>query len=129
MSPMPDPDDWRRLGLLLQRRRGELGPQVANLAKFTADRGLNYRMAWDLEAGARDNYRTATLRAGEVAYGWGAGSIDRVLEGGEPAAERPPARSANPLDALPPAKRAVAEEFIRLLQGLGDEAPGERNSA
>jgi hypothetical protein len=83
MTSTPDPA-WLRLGELLQRRRAEIDTRYTNLALFAEERGIAYRVAWDIEHGRRENFRTPTKRAIEVAYHWPAGTIDRVLAGGEP---------------------------------------------
>jgi hypothetical protein len=85
---MPESDDmetWRRLGRMLELRRVELATRYSNLSLFTAERGLDYRLAWDIEHAKRTNYRRPTLTAVEIAYGWRPGSIAGVLAGGRPA--------------------------------------------
>ena len=71
--------DWKRLGAQLTQRRVELDPRYMNRSLFCAERGLNYRLTYDIESGARTNYGTITLRAIEVAYGLAMGAIDTVL--------------------------------------------------
>jgi hypothetical protein len=84
MVAHPDHAAWKRLGQLLEARRVELNPSYRNRTTFAAERGVDYRLAFDIETAARTNYRRPTLRSVEVGYGWRAGSIGRVLEGGEP---------------------------------------------
>jgi hypothetical protein len=84
MAETPDSTAWQRLGTLLERRRVELDPRYKNLTLFAKERGVDARMAWDIERARRTNFRRPTRRALEVAYGWQAGSIDSVLEGGVP---------------------------------------------
>lgn len=62
----------------------EIDPRYSNLRLFAAERGIDYRLAWDLEHGARGNYRRPTLMAAEVAYRWAEGSVAGVLRGGQP---------------------------------------------
>lgn len=81
---MPEQGDWDRVGELLQQQRVQLDARFANLKRFVRERGLDYRMAWDVEHGRRANYRPPTIMAIEVAYGWRPGSIQSVLDGGEP---------------------------------------------
>jgi hypothetical protein len=76
--------EWDRLGKLLTERRKEMDPRWDDLTLFTRERGLDWRMAWDLENNRRVNYRPLTLAGVEVAYGWEKGSISRVLAGGDP---------------------------------------------
>lgn len=76
---------WQRLAALLSDRRTRLDPQYKSRLKFAADTGLNERLIADLENARRSSYRSTTLGAVETAYRWAPGSIDRVLEGGDPA--------------------------------------------
>lgn len=100
MVAHPDHAAWKRLGQLLEARRVELNPTYRNRTAFAAERGVDYRLAFDIETGARTNYRRPTLRSVEVGYGWRPGSIDRVLEGGEPELAPPlelvPSRDGHP---------------------------------
>lgn len=68
MAGDADMSRWQQLGKLLEQRRGEIDPRYANLTAFTEERGLDYRLCWDLEHGRRDNYRRLTLSAVEVGY-------------------------------------------------------------
>lgn len=77
-------EDWARLGTLLSERRGRLGPQMKSRQKFSAATGLNERLVADLENARRVGYKPATLAAVERAYSWAAGSVQRVLDGGDP---------------------------------------------
>jgi hypothetical protein len=84
---------WTRLGELLIRRRIELDPRYRNRRAFTAERAVEYRIVNDIELGNRTNYESATIAALEAAYAIPAGSIGRILAGGEieiPAATPPP---------------------------------------
>lgn len=81
---------WERLAGLLVDRRIQLGPQYRNRLKFAADTGLNERLISDLENARRQRYRVTSLRAVEAAYRWEPGSVQRVLDGGEPTPMTPP---------------------------------------
>ena len=64
---MPESGEaWQRLGEMLEGRRVALDPKYRNLVRFTAERGIDYRLAWDVEHAARTNYRRPTLTAIEV---------------------------------------------------------------
>ncbi|MBO0814816.1 MAG: hypothetical protein J2P30_06655 [Actinobacteria bacterium] len=65
---------------MLERRRVEIDTRYRNLNLFCEERQLNYRLAWDIEHGARANYRRVTLLALEAAYDLPAGQITRSLE-------------------------------------------------
>lgn len=84
MPAVGDMHAWIRLGRLLEQRRVMMDSRYSNLALFAEERGINYRMAWDIEQGRRTNYRRATRLAIDVAYGWRPGSVDAVLEGRNP---------------------------------------------
>jgi hypothetical protein len=80
MTDMSDPV-WQQLGDALSRRRVELDPRYRNLALFARERGLNERLVSDIEHGRRGGYRKGTRTALEIAYGLGAGTIDRFIAG------------------------------------------------
>ena len=114
---------WGRVGELLERRRVELDPRYRNLRLFTSERGIDYRLAWDAEHGARANYRRPTLTGIEVAYGWRPGSIHLVLAGGDPIPSREAARGIE--DGRPlfddPQDQAVADRAWEAAPGLDPE--------
>src|SRR5580700_4992576 len=59
MSEMPDAVTWQQLGEMLRRCREDLEPRYAGrggLTRFAEERGLNRRVAWDIENAKRDNY-------------------------------------------------------------------------
>jgi hypothetical protein len=75
------PDDaWKRLGELLQLRRGELG--YRRRPAFTRDRGINIRLVTDIENAYRPNtFLTPTLREIAEAYAVTYDSIVAVVLG------------------------------------------------
>lgn len=108
---------WRRLGQLLEQRRVELGTRYQNRALFATERGIDYRLSYDLESGARANYRRPTLAAVEVSYGWAAGSIQDVLSGGEPVPLAVPGRDgAEEWSALSAEERQIVRDFIEAMR-------------
>lgn len=81
------PDAWRRLGRLLERRRGELGYGFRQRARFVRDGGdglISVKTISRLENGERDSYPESTIGTVEAIYRWLAGSVESVLEGGDP---------------------------------------------
>jgi transcriptional regulator with XRE-family HTH domain len=80
----PDLQDWSRLGRLVRDRRTELGLTQAEV--HTAG-GPSPATLYLLETGGRDSYRPQVLRRLERALGWRAGSVRRVLAGGQPMLE------------------------------------------
>lgn len=80
----PDNDgSWARAGEMLAQRRVELDPRYRNKRTFAAERGVNWRLVYDIENAKRTNYEPDTLRAIEVAYGLAPGNLDRILAAGE----------------------------------------------
>jgi hypothetical protein len=78
----PSRDEWQRLGEMLEGRRVDLDLRYRNLSLFAQERGIDYRLAWDIEHARRTNYRRPTLRAIEAAYALVSGAIDSALDGG-----------------------------------------------
>lgn len=75
---------WQRLGDLLVARRIELNPRWRNRTRFAEEVGLHWRMLFDIEKAKRQSFPDETLMAIEVAYRWQYGSIEAVLNGGDP---------------------------------------------
>jgi hypothetical protein len=81
------PDAWRRLGRLLERRRGELGYGFRHRARFVRDGGgglISVKTISRLENGERDSYPESTIGTVETIYRWSPGSVESVLQGGDP---------------------------------------------
>jgi hypothetical protein len=78
---------WQRLGRMLERRRGELGYGFRQRARFVQERGsrmISVKTISRLENGERGSYPESTIGTVEVIYQWSPGSVEAVLEGGEP---------------------------------------------
>lgn len=101
MSPRTDAAAWKRLGELLIRRRIELDPAYQNRTTFCTERGIDYRLAYDIEEARRTNFRKGTLAGIAAAYGVTLDSLYAALTGGELAAA-PASRAAQtrPLYAI-----------------------------
>ena len=84
MCAQPTKAAWVRLGEALERARVELDTRYRNRTLFAQERGIDYRLAYDVEMGARDNYRRPTRRAIEVAYGRPPNWIDERLAAEDP---------------------------------------------
>jgi hypothetical protein len=69
---------------MLQVQRVMLNCRYKNRSLFSRERGINYRLALDVETSARQNYDYSTRISIDLAYGWQPGSVDLVLAGGEP---------------------------------------------
>lgn len=76
------PANWEALSLLLKSRRVELDPRYANLRLFCAERGIHYRVAWDIENCRRENFGRATLLEVDDAYGWVPKSTEAFVQAG-----------------------------------------------
>ncbi len=122
------PEAWRRLGRMLERRRGELGYGFRQRARFARDRGcgmISVKTLSRLENGERDSYPESTVGTVEAMYLWSAGSVESVLTGGEPS-PLPPSAPGNPIttpDAPPTSgERLAGWVYVRMSQrGYSDE--------
>jgi hypothetical protein len=123
-------DAWRRLGRMLERRRGELGYGFRQRARFARERGggtISVKTISRLENGERASYPESTVGTVESMYQWSPGSVERVLTGGEPnpvllapGPDRNPIASAT---ASPtPGERMATWVYVRMKQrGYGDD--------
>jgi hypothetical protein len=121
---------WRRLGRMLERRRGELGYGFRQRARFARERGsgmISVKTISRLENGERASYPESTIGTVEAMYQWSPGSVERVLTGGEPNPQLPgpaPDRNpiTNPLASPTPGERMATWVYVRMKQrGYGDE--------
>ena len=80
----PGRENWSHLGGLVRERRTELGLTQAELQSVG---GPSPATLYLIEAGRRGSYRPQVLRRLERALGWRAGSVRRVLAGGQPTLE------------------------------------------
>lgn len=97
------PQAWKRLGELLERRRGELGYGFRQREQFLRDRGgppPSLKTVARLERGERAAYPPATVALLESLYDVPPGSFERALSGGS---LEPPAPVPDPVRAVPPA--------------------------
>lgn len=114
MSPAAEPAALKRLGELLTRRRVELDSRYQNRTVFAAERGIDYRLAYDIEEARRGNFRTTTLTAIANAYAVTAESLFAVLRGAAALEPVPgPARSDAVRKLSPPADEDPTERLIR----------------
>lgn len=107
--------DWKLLGQTVARRRAELGlsqVEVAHRGPLSLDR------VQAIEGAKKSGYRLGTLAALERALEWEAGSIEAVLDGGQPT----PIRQPSPVTAADRTERLLAENerMIRLLNDLSE---------
>src|SRR5260221_14413587 len=75
---------WRRLGRMLERRRGELGYGFRQRARFARERGggmISVKTISRLENGERDFYPDASVGTVEALYQWSPASVEYVLVG------------------------------------------------
>lgn len=80
---MSTPPEWQRLADLLVSRRTQLGYRQRN--QFAKAHGLKHdRLLFDLENAKRTNFEQGTLAQFEQLYQWAPGSIQAVLDGGDP---------------------------------------------
>jgi hypothetical protein len=123
-------DAWRRLGRMLERRRGELGYGFRQRAQFAKERGngmISVKTISRLENGERASYPESTVGTVEAMYQWSPGSVERVLTGGEPnplllaqTADRNPITS--PTASPTPGERMATWVYVRMKQrGYSDD--------
>ena len=118
------PEAWRRLGRMLERRRGELGYGFRQRARFARERGcgmISVKTISRLENGERDSYPESTVGTVEAMYQWSPGSVESVLMEGEPnPLLSAPVPGRNPLaspDAPPtPGERIASWVYVRMRQ-------------
>ena len=112
----PSEAAWERLGELLTQRRTQLDPRYARRTTFAKERGLNYRVAYEVETNRRHNFGDGTLAVIESAYELVPGSLKRTLNNGplEPAG-RPAVPSAPSADEPEPVSPAVADAIASLI--------------
>src|SRR5215470_6855741 len=125
MNPYPA-DAWRRLGRMLERRRGELGYGFRQRARFAEERGggmISVKTISRLENGERDSYPESTIGTIEAIYKWSPGSVESVLKGGDPYSlppAQPVSASRDPLtnpEAPPTAGERIASwVYVRMRQ-------------
>jgi transcriptional regulator with XRE-family HTH domain len=102
----------QRLGNLIRARRRDLGLYTVVDAARRAD--ISRDTLAKVEAGERA--KPVTYRKLEQALDWAPGSIDRILDGGDPAAKPSP----DPAPLRTP-DRALADETIGLIRQLTNE--------
>jgi len=107
------PEAWKRLGKVLEARRGQLGYGFRQRGRFLEDRGgpppaPSGKMVARLERGERAFYPPATVTRLEALYGLAPGSFEAVLAGGEPVPLSQDQAPAGP----PPGPRSREEELI-----------------
>jgi hypothetical protein len=124
-------ESWLRLGHMLERRRGELGYEFRQRARFVRERSggrISVKTISRLEKGERDSYPESTIGAIEVMYQLSPGSVEVVLKGGEPNMMLvAPATERNPItspDTPPTAgERLASWVYVRMRQrGYGDSS-------
>lgn len=78
---------WRRLGKVLEMRRGQLGYGFRRREQFLQDRGgppPSVKTLARLERGERADYPPATIARLESLYGYAPGSFEAILAGRDP---------------------------------------------
>lgn len=140
MSPSATPASWKRLGELLIRRRVELDPRYQNRSTFSTERGLDYRLAYDIEEARRTNFRKGTLAGIANAYAVTPDSLLAVLRDAHAQLE-PAGFAASQSPATPGTSASSAstdghadgdvgiEHVIRLLLGALDPSRPELQAA
>ena len=120
------PEAWKRLGKVLERRRGQLGYGFRERERFLRDKGgppPSAKMLARLERGERTSYPESTLTLLESLYELVPGSFETVLAGGE---LELPVRTSGPLRIVPSAASDGSDPWEQVLADLverhGDDA-------
>ena len=128
MSPDASLTGWKRLGELLTLRRVELDLRYQNRTIFSTERGLDYRLVYDIEEHRRPNFRTTTLAGIAAAYAVTFDSLLAVLR--DPGANLeplPPAGAPHiavvPDPPLPGAELSALDKIAAL---IASATPAER---
>ena len=109
--------DWEELGRALKEARKAAGLKQTEIAK-RLDISLSSVQA--IERGNAFAKPTPTIRAFAAAVGWADGSVERVLEGGEPTLARDePKSSPEPGEATGPVPAGALP--LRIVADLTDE--------
>jgi hypothetical protein len=112
--------DWQRLGKLVIARRINLGHRRREDLAAAVD-GISMRTLGDIETGKRERYHPNTVAALENALLWTPGSVDTILEGGDPT-ERPATGILTPPKAV--VRAANDDALIRV---MGDDRISDRD--
>jgi len=122
------PEAWKRLGKVLEARRGQLGYGFRQRANFLADNGgppPSAKTLARLERGERYTYPPATVTRLEALYQYDPGSFEAVLAGGDPvplaAGARPAAVRAVPPPPPQPPGSSPEEVLAGLLETYRDD--------
>lgn len=101
---------WQQLGDALIRRRVSWQPRYRNRRTFCGERGIDYRLVFDIEHAKRTNFGRATILDIARAYAVTPESIDATLAGGalEPVPQSAAVKPPGMLPAAVPAPRPHA---------------------
>lgn len=111
-------EPWKRLAKAVRRRRDGLGLTQVQLAN-KAD--VSEPTIRTLERGEKESYRRPTLRAVELALDWMPGSVDAVLDGGEPKPAwtgQPSVIASSPDDITGPTNVAPSDDWERKFRAM-----------
>jgi hypothetical protein len=123
------PEAWRRLGVVLTRRRGQLGYGFRQRAAFAEANGLKLsaKTLTRLEKAERDGYPEDTLALAEVIYRLKPGSVQAVLAGAEPEfIEDAPERDRGGQDAAVVVLQGALTRFERFIMDSDELTAGEK---
>lgn len=113
--------DWARLAERVKDARDRHNQNRDQLAEAA---GISARLLGDIERAVRDNYDRRSLNRLERALGWKQGSIDAILDGGEPLTDTQPADAAtNPPDLDDAIQAVLADQEHEIRGILASEFP------
>lgn len=114
---MTEPD-WAGLRDAIAHQLAETGASQSEVAART---GLSRETIRPILNGVPGNYRTATLAKVSLALGWTGGSIQQVLNGGEP--QTAAAAMEERLSAVEAEVAEIRQILARVEQGIEGLAP------
>lgn len=108
----------RRVAQTLTQRRIELAPEYKNLRAFSRATGVNYKTLQRIESDADHRFSTGTLLELDQAYQLEFGSLQNMLDGGDPTPlqETPthvPSGSRHPIETTTPELRLEGPPTLR----------------
>lgn len=118
MMPRMASGEWKRLGRIVRAERARLG--YHSVATFAKAAGLSSTTVDNVENARKSSYRADTIGALELALGWRAGSVQRVLDGHDP--EHDPDEDLAAIVAAWPRLSAGARRMLKILATEGARA-------
>jgi transcriptional regulator with XRE-family HTH domain len=112
----------QRLGSLVVARRVQLG--YRRRPPFADAAGISLRTLGDIETGRRERYDPATVATLEQALQWKTGSVQHIIDGGDPTEQNPATETDATTTTYVPERTPQGSEAIRRV--LTSDIPDDR---